>query len=85
LNIVKDASLCTLSLLSEFLKKGKQDLFKEIMDYEYYDVNFILKLILLFKKKNIAFTDDELTNYFYNNNKGIIKINERYNNTFLSL
>ena len=55
------------------------------MDYEYYDVNFILKLILLFKKKNIAFTDDELTNYFYNNNKGIIKINERYNNTYLSL
>jgi len=51
-------------------------------------VNFIINFILL-SKKNITFTNEEINSYFYNNNKGIIKINEKIKidnyNTYLSL
>jgi len=85
LNIVKNASLCTINIICEIVKNGTSNIFKEIMEYNYYDIDFIINIILL-SKKNITFTNDELKNYFYNNNKSIIKINEKNDNEdYLSL
>jgi len=80
LKIVKDASLCTIEVLYQIIEKERWDLYKEIMTFNYYDVSFIINLILL-SKKNISFSNKELNNYFYNNNNAIIKINDQLNNT----
>jgi len=75
LNIIKDASLSTPNVLNRLLENKNWEMFKQLLEYKYYDVNFIIDIIIL-SKKSITLSNKELKNYIYYNNKAIIKIND---------
>jgi len=54
---------------------NKYDLYKEIFQYKYYDVKYILNLLIIYKQK-ITFSDKNLQEYIYNNNNSLIKVND---------
>ena len=41
---------------------NKYDLYKEIFQYKYYDINYILKLLIIYKQK-IKFSEEILKEY----------------------
>ena len=43
--------LCTIEIVYQIIKKQKWELYNEILEFDYYDVGFIINLILLYKKK----------------------------------
>ena len=75
LKIIKDVSLCTPNVLYRLLRNENWEMFKQLLEYKYYDVNFIISIVLL-SKKSIALSNEELKNYIYYNNNAIIKIND---------
>ncbi|ORX70412.1 hypothetical protein BCR32DRAFT_250178 [Anaeromyces robustus] len=74
LKSVKNASVITLKALVYLIKE--YELLEIIFKYKFYDINFIVNIIILGKNK-IALSDKELLDYLYNCNKAVIKVKEK--------
>jgi len=79
LNIKKDTTLITSVLLFNLIKFKYFELFMKIFEYDYFDITFIINILLFYKNKTI-FSNKEFQNYINNSNKGIIKLNEKTQN-----
>lgn len=84
LNRKKDASLITYQILLSLVKYGYMDLLEKILQYKFFDSKFILKLILIHKNK-ISFSNDTFKLFLYENNNGIIRINENTSGSVITL
>jgi len=85
LKIKKDASLISIESLYHLLKLRQYKIFEKLFKFRYYDIEYILNLILLSKNKT-EISKEQFQNLIYNLDKGIIKINDKTvngNNSFL--
>jgi len=75
LNIVNNASLITPSIICSLIKLNDLKFIEEILQYKYFDVSFIINLLLNYKSKAKR-SECELKS-INNLNKGKIKINNK--------
>ena len=76
LDIVKNTSIVTSKVLCQLIKLKKIELIKKIFQYQYFDIHFIVNLLLYYKNKT-EISKGELQNKINNLNQSIIKINNK--------
>jgi len=79
LNMVKDASLITSEVLCHLIELRERNFIKEIFVYKYFDVSFVINILLAYKNKT-RLSNRKLRNIIYNSNHGIININSKTKN-----
>ena len=76
LNIVEDASLITPEVLCQLIELKDIIFIKEILQYKYYDVSFIVNFLLCYNNQT-KISNIEFQNMINNLNQSIIKINNK--------
>ncbi|KAL6632426.1 hypothetical protein U3516DRAFT_735747 [Neocallimastix sp. 'constans'] len=70
--------LCTIEIVYQIIKKQKWELYNEILEFDYYDVGFIINLILFiceYEESKVL----ELMIEYANKNNYVLDLNNKYN------